>query len=112
MPYCLGGICGPALQSVITGNVSKQEQGELQGALTSLMSATAIIGPPLMTNLFLLHARSGSFPVSGSTVFLAFIMLGMGTVIAYFNFKRNKIAEIKLKTARLRISFVILIHGT
>lgn len=52
VPYCLGGICGPALQSVITGNVSKQEQGELQGALTSLMSATAIIGPPLMTNLF------------------------------------------------------------
>lgn len=31
VPYCLGGICGPALQSVITGNVSKQEQGELQG---------------------------------------------------------------------------------
>ena len=28
------------------------EQGELQGALTSLMSLTTIIGPPIMNNLF------------------------------------------------------------
>ncbi len=52
IPYCLGGICGPALQSVITKSVPSNEQGELQGALTSLMSATSIIGPPMMTNLF------------------------------------------------------------
>jgi DHA1 family tetracycline resistance protein-like MFS transporter len=51
IPYCLG-VCGPALQSVITKSVPSNEQGELQGALTSLMSATSIIGPPMMTNLF------------------------------------------------------------
>lgn len=90
VPYCLGGICGPALQSVITGNVSKQEQGELQGALTSLMSATAIIGPPLMTNLFFYFTHDQApFQVPGAPFFLAFIMLGMGTVIAYFNFKKK-----------------------
>lgn len=90
VPYCLGGICGPALQSVITGNVSKQEQGELQGALTSLMSATAIIGPPLMTNLFFYFTHDQApFQFPGAPFFLAFIMLGMGTVIAYFNFKKK-----------------------
>ncbi|WJK00532.1 TCR/Tet family MFS transporter [Elizabethkingia anophelis] len=90
VPYCLGGICGPALQSVITGNVSKQEQGELQGALTSLMSATAIIGPPLMTNLFFYFTHDHApFQFPGAPFFLAFIMLGMGTVIAYFNFKKK-----------------------
>ncbi|QQM26874.1 TCR/Tet family MFS transporter [Elizabethkingia sp. M8] len=90
VPYCLGGICGPAFQSVITGNVSKQEQGELQGALTSLMSATAIIGPPLMTNLFFYFTHDQApFQFPGAPFFLAFIMLGMGTVIAYFNFKKK-----------------------
>jgi DHA1 family tetracycline resistance protein-like MFS transporter len=52
VPYCLGGICGPALQGVISSQVPPTEQGELQGALTSLISFTAIIGPPVMTNLF------------------------------------------------------------
>ncbi len=52
IPYCLGGIAGPALQGIISTQVPPNEQGELQGALTSLMSVTAIISPPLMTNLF------------------------------------------------------------
>src|SRR6185436_12422178 len=52
IPYCLGGICGPALQSIISSQVPPNEQGELQGGLTSLMSVTAIFGPPLMTNIF------------------------------------------------------------
>ncbi len=52
IPYCLGGIAGPSLQSIISGQVPANEQGELQGALASLISLTSIIGPPLMTNLF------------------------------------------------------------
>lgn len=52
IPYCLGGICGPALQSVISNQVPANEQGELQGALTSLMSITSIAGPLIMNYLF------------------------------------------------------------
>ena len=52
VPYCLGGIAGPALQGILSGQVPATEQGELQGALTSLVSVTAIVGPPLMTGLF------------------------------------------------------------
>ncbi len=52
IPYSLGGIAGPSLQGIISGQVPANEQGELQGALTSLVSLTSIIGPPLMTNLF------------------------------------------------------------
>ncbi|RYZ24734.1 MAG: MFS transporter, partial [Sphingobacteriales bacterium] len=52
LPYCLGGICGPSLQSVISAHVAPNQQGELQGALTSLMSVTTIIGPPLMSGTF------------------------------------------------------------
>jgi len=52
VPYCLGGIAGPALQSTMAGHVPPNQQGELQGALTSLMSVTAITGPLIMNNLF------------------------------------------------------------
>lgn len=52
VPYCLGGICGPSLQSVISGHVPGNQQGELQGALTSLMSLTTIIGPLIMNGTF------------------------------------------------------------
>lgn len=52
VPYALGGIAGPSLQGIISSQVPANEQGALQGALTSLVSITAIIGPPLMTNLF------------------------------------------------------------
>jgi DHA1 family tetracycline resistance protein-like MFS transporter len=57
IPYCLGGITGPSLQSIISKNTPQNEQGELQGSLTSLMSVTAIIGPLLMTNLFTWFTR-------------------------------------------------------
>lgn len=52
VPYCLGGLCGPSLQSVISGHVAPNQQGELQGALTSLMSLTTIIGPLIMNSTF------------------------------------------------------------
>lgn len=52
VPYCLGGICGPSLQSAISGHAPANQQGELQGALTGLMSLTAIIGPLIMNNSF------------------------------------------------------------
>lgn len=52
LPYCLGGIAGPALQSIITKHVPANEQGQLQGSLTSLMSLTSVFGPLIMTGLF------------------------------------------------------------
>lgn len=52
IPFCLGGIANPAIQGVISNQVPSNEQGELQGALTSIMSLTSIVGPVLMTGLF------------------------------------------------------------
>lgn len=84
VPYCLGGIAGPALQSIITGHVPPNEQGELQGALTSLMSATSIIGPPLMTNLFAYFTHKEApvyFP--GAAFFLGALLMIASTYYAY-----------------------------
>lgn len=55
--YCLGGLAGPALQGSISSQVPATEQGELQGSLTSLISATGVVGPLLMTNLFAWFTR-------------------------------------------------------
>ncbi|NLR62563.1 TCR/Tet family MFS transporter [Chitinophaga polysaccharea] len=52
VPYCLGGICGPSLQSVISSHAPANQQGELQGALTSLMSLASVIGPLIMNSTF------------------------------------------------------------
>jgi DHA1 family tetracycline resistance protein-like MFS transporter len=84
VPYCLGGIAGPALQAIISGKVKANEQGELQGALTSLMSATSIIGPPLMTNLFAFFT-SPAAPIqfAGAPFLLAAILMLTSTIIAY-----------------------------
>lgn len=60
VPYGLGGIAGPALQGIISGGVPPNEQGELQGALTGLISVTSIIGPLLMTNLFAHFTQKGA----------------------------------------------------
>ncbi len=45
----LGGLAGPAIQSMITGSVRESDQGKVQGALTSLVSLTNIIAPLFFT---------------------------------------------------------------
>ncbi len=93
IPYCLGGIAGPALQSIISGHVPPNEQGELQGALTSLMSATSIIGPPMMTNLFAYFTRADApvyFP--GVSFLLGSVFMIASALWAYFALRSEKVA--------------------
>lgn len=52
IPYCFGGIAGPALQASMAEHVPRNQQGALQGSLTSLMSLTTIMGPYMMTQTF------------------------------------------------------------
>jgi len=52
VPFSLGGLAGPSLQSIMAGQTASNSQGELQGGLTQIMTITAIIGPPLMTGVF------------------------------------------------------------
>jgi DHA1 family tetracycline resistance protein-like MFS transporter len=47
-----GGIAMPAIQGLISRSLPPNEQGSVQGALSSLASVTGILGPPLATGLF------------------------------------------------------------
>ncbi|MBK8173460.1 MAG: TCR/Tet family MFS transporter [Sandaracinaceae bacterium] len=81
VPYCLGGLAGPTLQSLISNQVPANEQGELQGALTSLISITSIVGPPMMTNLFTHFTTSGPslyFPGAPFLLGAAIMLVSLG----------------------------------
>jgi DHA1 family tetracycline resistance protein-like MFS transporter len=77
----LGGIAGPTLQGHVSKLVGPQEQGAVQGALTSLMSLTGIVGPLVANSLFA-YFTSPAAPVQvpGAAFFLggACTLLGAG----------------------------------
>jgi DHA1 family tetracycline resistance protein-like MFS transporter len=91
IPYCLGGLAGPALQGFISNHVPANEQGELQGALTSLISVTSIIGPVLMNGLFAYFTSAETpyyFP--GAPFILASIMIIVSIFLAVKSFTQKK----------------------
>jgi DHA1 family tetracycline resistance protein-like MFS transporter len=95
--YCLGGIAGPAIQGIISSHVPPNEQGELQGSLTSLMSLTTIFGPVLMTALYAYFTKAGApvyFP--GAPFLMGAILFIVSSVLAYLALKKE---HQQLKTA-------------
>jgi MFS transporter, DHA1 family, tetracycline resistance protein len=53
VPYVFGwGLTGPAIQAIVTRVVPKNEQGILQGAMSSVGTATGVVGPPIAGALF------------------------------------------------------------
>ena len=91
VPYCLGGIAGPALQATISSHVPPNAQGELQGILTSLMSLTSIIGPLLMTQLFNYFThKSAPVQFPGAPFVLGGILMLASAFFAYRSFYKEK----------------------
>lgn len=90
IPYCLAGIAGPALQAVVSAEVLPTEQGEIQGTLTSLMSASAIIGPPLMSTIFYYFThKEAPFLFPGAPFILGAVLMLVATIIAFYSFKKR-----------------------
>ena len=84
IPYCLGGIAMPAIQSIMAGHVPPNVQGELQGTVTSLTSLAAIIGPLLMNNLFFYFTHSEApIHLPGAPFLLGAVLMAVSAFIAY-----------------------------
>ncbi|MBI3520247.1 MAG: TCR/Tet family MFS transporter [Bacteroidetes bacterium] len=89
IPFALGGIAMPAIQGVISNRVPDNEQGEMQGAITSLISITSIIGPVLMTELFYSFTQNNAalyFP--GAPFMMSAILVAISLFIAAFTIKK------------------------
>jgi DHA1 family tetracycline resistance protein-like MFS transporter len=90
VPYCLGGIAGPALQGYMSNSVPANEQGELQGGLTSLVSLSTIFGPIVMTWSFHYFTKPGAyFQFPGAPFLLGSILMLASALLAIRSFKRN-----------------------
>lgn len=92
IPLSLGGLCGPALQGIMTNQIPDNEQGEFQGGITSLISLTSIIGPLLMTNLFSLFTSNKNliyFP--GAPFLMAAILSVFGLLVAVRFLQNSKL---------------------
>jgi MFS transporter, DHA1 family, tetracycline resistance protein len=90
VPYCLGGIAGPSLQGIMSGQVPANQQGELQGALTSLVSLTTIFGPVVMTWLFYSFSKPDSqiyFP--GAVMLAGAVLTLLSAFLARLSLKKN-----------------------
>ncbi|MCB0491265.1 MAG: TCR/Tet family MFS transporter [Cyclobacteriaceae bacterium] len=96
IPYCLGGIAGPALQGIISNQVPANAQGELQGGLTSLMSITMIVGPLLMTQIFYFFTRVDA-PVylPGAPMILGGVLTVISALLARRSLKRSLLTQVK-----------------
>ncbi len=90
IPYAMGGIAGPALQGIMTNQVPANEQGELQGGLTSLMSLSSIFGPWFMTYIFY-YFTNAKAPVylPGAPYFVGAALMLLSAFLAMRSFKKN-----------------------
>ncbi|GAB3927372.1 TCR/Tet family MFS transporter [Mucilaginibacter myungsuensis] len=90
IPYCFGGISGPALQGLITSKFPKNEQGELQGGLTLLSSISLIIGPLVMGYSFKFFSYKDSvvyFP--GAPYILGALLMLISIILVIRSLKKE-----------------------
>ncbi len=90
VPYALAGITGPAIQGIISTQVKPDEQGELQGIMTSFMSLASIIGPLLMSYLFAhFTSKQSSIYFPGAPFIMGAVLTCVSIVICYQNLKKH-----------------------
>jgi DHA1 family tetracycline resistance protein-like MFS transporter len=83
------GIAQPSAQSIITQNVRDNEQGSIQGSLSSLNALSAVIGPLLATQIFR-YFISDAAPVHlpGAPFFMGSLLIVVGLFLAMRTFRR------------------------
>ncbi|GIW32539.1 MAG: tetracycline resistance MFS efflux pump [Meiothermus sp.] len=80
----LGAVDEPALQSFISQNVCDEEQGTVQGALSTLNSLMGVVGPVVGTHLFSRFSGVGvGLELPGAPFFAGALAVGIGLVLAY-----------------------------
>lgn len=89
----LWGLTGPAMQGLMSRRVGPSEQGQLQGASTSLLGVAGMLGPVVFTQIF--ATAIPKFP--GAPFGLASILLAGSFVTAWVVFRavvgRSAVAE-------------------
>lgn len=77
----LAAMSWPSLNALMSQQIPANAQGELQGGLASLSSLTAILGPPLMTQLFGWFSDAAAAVHFPGAPFLAAALLALSSAI-------------------------------
>lgn len=87
----LGGITSPAVQGLISRGVGANEQGGVQGALSSLTGISGILGPPIAAGLFahFIGAKS-SLQLPGAAFFFSATLVVLALLLALRSFRRTR----------------------
>ncbi|MEM9586351.1 MAG: TCR/Tet family MFS transporter [Planctomycetota bacterium] len=86
----IGGVGGPAIQSIVAGSVNPQDQGKVQGSITSLMSLTSVAAPTLFTTGLFSFFISDAAPIHlpGAPFLLGSALYASSLLIAARVFRR------------------------
>jgi DHA1 family tetracycline resistance protein-like MFS transporter len=77
----LWGLATPALQGLMTRLVGAGEQGQLQGANSSIMGIANLIGPIVFTQIFALFIAHREWQVPGAPFFLSAALLVIAAML-------------------------------
>lgn len=87
----LSGISVPAVQGMISRTVGDNEQGGIQGSLSSLQSVAGFIGPPLATALFgFFISERAPMIIPGASFFFSAVLVVLAGVIAAKSFHESE----------------------
>jgi MFS family permease len=79
----LWGFASPAAQGLMTWRVSPAEQGQLQGANSSIMGIANLVGPAIFTLTFAHAIGSGRETLAGAPFLLSALMLLASAALAW-----------------------------
>ena len=81
--FALIGFYSPAAQQILTRRVGPSEQGELQGANSSVMGIAGLLGPGLFTLTFAYFIRPTVWKIPGAPFLLAALLMVVATGLAW-----------------------------
>lgn len=86
------GCAGPALSSLVSQNVPDNEQGLLQGTISSVNTITMIVGPLIATGIFAKSVGDAAwFPLPGTYYFFGCGFLFLALVIVVNAMRRDEV---------------------
>lgn len=90
----LGSMAGPALQGIMSRSASDDQQGELQGTVTSINAVATILAPLMVTQTFWYFTKdTAPFYLPGAP-FLLSAVLTIGCIIVFMQTPRPKRARV------------------
>ncbi len=81
-PYAFCGIIDPAIRSIVSNKIENNEQGELQGIFTSIMSLAEIISPLFF--MWIYYSATRVKPTPDLNYGISFFVCALLALISFF----------------------------